>query len=90
MGWGDFRLHSFEATEKWFVVVQLAMNYLQYQPAQDYLPPGTRRSLADLIRQHRIEHAQNVLCSVTKEVLRTGSVETVLRRFIVLDSRAVA
>jgi hypothetical protein len=89
LGLGDFRLQSFEATEKWFAVVLLAMNYLQYQQAQDYLPAGTSRSLADLIRQHRIEHAQDVLRSVAQEVLRTGSVEGVLRRFIVLDSRAV-
>lgn len=89
LGLGDFRLQSFEATEKWFAVVLLAMNYLQYQQAQDHLAAGTSRSLADVIRQHRIEHAQDVLRCVAQEVLRTGSVETVLRRFIVLDSRAV-
>lgn len=89
LGLGDFRLQSFEATEKWFAVVLLAMNYLQYQQAQDHLAAGTSRSLADVIRQHRIEHAQDVLRSVAQEVLRTSSVETVLRRFIVLDSRSV-
>jgi len=89
LGLGDFRLQSFEATEKWFAVVMLAMNYLQYQQAQDHLAAGASRSLADVIRQHRIEHAQDVLRSVAQEVLRTGNVETVLRRFIVLDSRAV-
>jgi hypothetical protein len=89
LGLGDFRLQSFEATEKWFAVVLLAMNYLQYQQAQDLLAAGASRSLADLIRQHRVEHAQDVLRSVAQEVLHTGNVETVLRRFIVLDSRAV-
>jgi hypothetical protein len=28
LGLGDFRLHSFEASDKWFAVVLLAMNYL--------------------------------------------------------------
>jgi len=31
LGLGDFRLQSFEAIEKWFAVVVLAINYLQYR-----------------------------------------------------------
>ena len=37
LGLGDFRLQSFEAAEKWFAVVVLAINYLQFQAAQAYL-----------------------------------------------------
>lgn len=35
-GLGDFRLQSYEAIQKWFAVVVLAMNYLQYQAAMLY------------------------------------------------------
>ncbi len=36
LGLGDFRLQSFEATQKWFAVVMLAINYLQYRMALAY------------------------------------------------------
>ena len=90
LGLSDFRLQSFEAIEKWFAVVLMALNYLQYQQAQDYVQSHTCHSLADFIRQHRIEHAQDVLRAVAEQVLRSGDIEAVLNRFIVFDSRAVA
>ena len=56
LGLGDFRLQSFEATQKWFAVVVLAMNYLQYQAAVAYLQEQSVCSLADILRQHRLAH----------------------------------
>jgi hypothetical protein len=85
LGLGDFRLQSFEAIQKWFQVVTLALNYLQYQQAQEYLNSGSLPSLADIIRQHRSEHAKQVLRTVAEQVLRLGAVEPILRRFISLQ-----
>jgi hypothetical protein len=85
LGLGDFRLQSFEAIQKWFQVVLLALNYLQYQQALDYARTGNYRILADFIRIHRTEHAQNVLRSVAKRVLALGQIEPVLQCFIRMD-----
>jgi hypothetical protein len=89
LGLGDFRLQSFEATEKWFAVVLLAMNYLQLRQAQYYTQTHTLPSLADVIRQHRAEHAKNLLRAVAEQVLRTGNIEATLSQFIAFDSPAI-
>lgn len=89
LGLGDFRLQSFEATDKWFAVVLLAMNYLQFQQAQQYVQAQQRLTLADVIRQHRVDHAQDLLRAVAEQVLQSGDIEAVLRRFITLDSPAI-
>jgi hypothetical protein len=82
LGLGDFRLQSFEAIDKWFQVVVLALNYLQHQQAQVYLQSGKLPSLADIIRSHRTEHAKQVLRTVAQQVLALGEIEPVLDRFI--------
>lgn len=40
--------------------------------------------VADVIRQHRAEHAQSVLIAACQEAIQTGAVEPVLDRFIAL------
>jgi hypothetical protein len=85
LGLGDFRLQSFEAIQKWFQVVLLALNYLQHQQALDYVQTGKYRILADFIRIHRTEHAKNVLRSVAERVLALGAIEPVLHCFIRTD-----
>jgi hypothetical protein len=45
---GDFQLKSFDAAEKWFAVVVLAINYLQFQAAQVYLSTHASLSLTAL------------------------------------------
>ncbi len=82
LGLGDFRLQSFEAIQKWFQVVLLALNYLQHQQALDYAHTGKLRILADFIRIHRQEHAQNLLHSLAERVLACGQIEPVLQCFI--------
>lgn len=63
LGFGDFRLQSFEITEKWFAVVKRAINYLQYCMALAYSKNLSKTSLADFTRQYRLEHFQNLLRS---------------------------
>lgn len=89
LGLGDFRLQSFEATEKWFAVVLLAMNYLQFQYAQQLVHSHVQLSLADVIRQHRVAHAQAVLRFVAEQVLETRNIEATLQPFIALNGPVV-
>jgi hypothetical protein len=80
LGLADFRLQSFEATDKWFAVTLVSINYLQYQQAQSYVETGKLHRLADLIRQHRWTHLENVIRRIAEEALLTGNVEEVLHR----------
>jgi hypothetical protein len=82
LGLGDFRLQSFEATEKWFAVVVLAINYLQFQATQAYLSSHTRLPLADFIRQHRLEHLQVLLRTVVEEARQSQDVDAILAKYL--------
>ena len=86
---GDFRMQSFEAIEKWFSVVILAMNYLQYTLAENYVRTHTHQNLAEMIRQHRLGHLQSLLRRVAEKAHRTGNIEEVVQRFTPLASWAV-
>jgi Transposase DDE domain len=79
LGLGDFRLQSFEAIEKWFAVVILAINYLQYRMALAYSKNLPKSSLADFVRQHRLEHFQNLLRSVLQPFAQPQQIETCLQ-----------
>jgi hypothetical protein len=86
LGLGDFRLQSFEAAEKWFAVVVLAINYLQFQAAQAYLSSHTRLPLADFIRQHRLEHLQVLLRTVVEEAQQSQEVDAILAKYLPVAS----
>jgi len=51
LGLADFRVQSYEATEKWFAMVFLAFVFLQWRLNQA-LAKEHRHSLADVVRQH--------------------------------------
>ncbi len=82
LGLGDFRLQSFEAAQKWFAVVTLAINYLQFQAAQAYLRSRASLPLAVLVRQHRREHFRILLRRVMTEVLQTQEIDVILEKFL--------
>jgi hypothetical protein len=82
LGLGDFRLQSFEAAEKWFGVLVLAMNYLQFQAAQAYLQSQVVLPLADFIRQHRLEHMRFLLRTVILEARQVQDEEAILAKFL--------
>jgi transposase len=79
LGLGDFRLQSFEATQKWFAVVMLAINYLQFRMALAYNNHTPKASLADFIRQHRLNHFQTLLRLVLQPFAQPQQIETCLR-----------
>ena len=83
LGLGDFRLQSLEAIEKWFEVVNLALNYLQYCAMLTYHPKRPVFSLAHCKRQHQRTHTQAFLRALITEVKRRPSqVEAVVHSFL--------
>jgi hypothetical protein len=89
LGLGDFRQQSFEATQKWFAVVLLAINYLQYRMALAYPQTLSKTSLADLIRQHRLEHFQNLLRTVLQPFATAQQIETCLQAVFAVSPWAI-
>jgi hypothetical protein len=81
LGLADFRVQSFEAVEKWFAIVFLALAYLQWRFNQALEGDAPFASLAEVIRLHRQEHAQQLLRFACHHTLDIGQVEPVLARF---------
>jgi hypothetical protein len=80
LGLGDFRVQSYEATDKWCAVVHLGWAYVQWRLSleqDDYL-----RTPADVIRRHRDEHTRDWLVGACQEAIATGDVEAVVQRFM--------
>jgi len=89
LGLGDFRLQSFEATQKWFAVVMLAINYLQYRLALAYNHNLPKASLADFIRLHRLAHFQTLLRSVLQPFAQPQQIEMCLQQVIATSFWAI-
>lgn len=83
LGLGDFRLQSLEATQKWFEVVTLALNYLQYRAMLEYQPKRPLPSLADCKRQHQHAHFKALLHALAAEVKRCpAQVDAIVQSFL--------
>lgn len=83
LGLGDFRLQSFEATQKWFEVVNLAINYLQYTAMLAYRPKPPLPSLAECKRLHQQAHLQSWLRTLVTEIKKQPQcVEDILQAFL--------
>lgn len=86
LGLGDFRLQSLEAIQKWFAVVTLAINYLQYTAMLAYQPKRPLPSLADCKRQHQQAHFQTLLRRLITEIKKQPyRVDAILRSFLPVD-----
>src|SRR6266436_4885334 len=81
LGLADFRVQSYEATEKWFAVVFVALAFLQWR-LNHALSEERVRSLADVVRQHRYEHARTLLETACQEAARLADYVPVLQRFL--------
>ena len=79
-GLGDFRLQPYEAIDKFCTVVHLSLAYLQWRLAE--ASDGHLRTPADVIRQHRDEHARDWLTGACQEAIASGEIESVLRRYL--------
>ena len=80
LGFGDFRLQSYEAIDKFCTVVHLALAYLQWRLIQQ--PEHRLQNPADVIRLHAHEHACDWLRGACQEAIASGDVEAVLQRFL--------
>jgi hypothetical protein len=80
LGLADFRVRSFEAVDRYVVVVHLAWAYVERRYTEER--SAQIRSYGDLMRRHREEHAEAWLTTALQEAMRTGEIEPVLRRFL--------
>jgi hypothetical protein len=81
VGLADFRVQSYEATEKWFAVVFLALVFLQWRLNHAHAKEPWH-SLADVVRQHRDEHARTLLETACQEAAKLSDYLPVLKRFL--------
>lgn len=83
LGLGDFRLQSFEAIQKWFAVVMLAINYLQYTAMLAYRPGHPLPALVDCKRQHQQAHFHMLLRKLVTEIKKQPhQVEAILQSLL--------
>ena len=83
LGLGDFRLQSFEAIQKWFAVVTLAINYLQYTAMLAYRPKQPLPSLVECKRLHQQAHLDSLLCRLVTEIKKQPQrVEAILQAYL--------
>lgn len=85
-GLGDFRIRSYEAVDKYILVVHLAWAYVEQRFAQER--SAQVRTYGDIIRRHREEHAKDWLQGAIKMAIETGDPERVLRRFLRLEPQS--
>jgi len=83
-GLGDFRVQSYEAVDKYMVVVHLAWAYVEQRFAQER--SAQVRTYGDILRRHRDEHAIDWLQGAIEMAIETGDPESVLRRFLRLEA----
>ncbi len=83
-GLGDFRVQSYEAVDKYTVVVHLAWAYVEQRFAQER--SAQVRTYGDILRRHRDEHAIDWLEGAIEMAIETGDPELVLRRFLRLEA----
>ena len=81
LGLADFRGQSYEATEKWFAIVFLALVFLQWRLNHAHTKNHVH-SLADVVRQHRYEHARTLLETACQEAAKVRDYRPVLQRFL--------
>lgn len=87
LGLADFRVQSYEAVDKYLVVVFLAWAYIERRFTQER--SAQIKTHGDIIRQHRDEHAIDWLKGAVEMAIETGDVEFVLQHFLRLTSLPV-
>jgi hypothetical protein len=85
VGLEDFRVQSYEAVDKFIVVVHLAWAYVEHRFAQER--SAQLRTCGDIIRQHRDEHAIDWLKGAIEMAIETGDPDLVLQRFLRLQTQ---
>jgi len=84
MGLADFRVQSYEAVDKYMVVVLLAWAYVEQRALHER--SAQVKTHGDIIRQHRDEHAIDWLRSALQMVVETQDPDAVLQHFLRLET----
>jgi hypothetical protein len=80
LGLADFRVQSYEAVDKYLVVVHWAWAYVEQRFARER--SAQVKTYGDIIRQHRDEHAIAWLTAAVEMAIETGDTQAVLQRFL--------
>ena len=86
LGLSDFRVRSYEAVDKYMVVVHLAWAYVEQRYAEEGFK-SKNKCYGDVIRQHKDEHAEKWLSGAINMAMSTGDKEEVLKLFLRLESK---
>jgi len=86
VGLADFRVQSYEAVDKYMVVVLLAWAYVErrYQTERSALI----KTYGDIIRRHREEHTLDWLTGALEMMREVNDTQQVLQHFLRLDPSA--
>jgi len=84
LGLADFRVRSYEAVDRYMVVVHLAWAYVEQRFAREH--SAQIQTYGDIIRRHRDEHAVDWLKGALEMALETGDVDLVLHHFLRLEA----
>jgi len=82
LGLGDFRVQSYEAISRWYAVQYLALTFLTWRAYEGQALGATGSGPAEVLADIRAWHARDALSAACQEVLRTGDITQVLRRFL--------
>ena len=82
LGLGDFRVHPFEAIQKWYAVVFLVLAFLEWRRYELRNQGLLLQSVSEVIQMHREMHEREILTAACQEALRSGSAEKAVARFL--------
>lgn len=86
LGLSDFRVRSYEAVNRYIVVVHLAWAYVEQRFACERA--AQIKTYGDVIRQHRDEHAIAWLSAAIHMAVATQDADAVIQRFLRLETRS--
>lgn len=82
LGLGDFRVQAYEAMAKWYAVVYFVLTLLTWRLYEGRREGNAWRSVAEVLAEIRAWHARDVLQTACEEVLASGDVAAVLKRYL--------
>jgi len=85
LGLADFRVQSYEAVDKYIVVVLLTWAYIERRFEEER--SAQIKSYGVVIRQHRDEHAMDWLTGALEMMRETNDVQQVLQSFLRLETQ---
>ena len=83
LGLTDFRVRSYEAVDKYMVVVLLAWAYVERRFLKER--SAQIKTYGDLIRRHQDEHTVDWLTGALLMMQETGDIQQVIQRFMRTD-----